>query len=197
MFEIELIPSLAIFLVGIGVGVIATLIFNKVRTGSASAAQLKREMDDYQAQVEEHFEETSVKFKNMAEQYQEMYKHMAVGATTLCRSDSAIANLGGLRDPLANAPLIEPSKKPSDNKARRAGDGKTAKTNQQESIKDGREKADPHATHTAHSSKVAKEQDKRSTPKRPSESKNADASNSNEQKGSKKSEPNKAIELKK
>lgn len=139
MFEIELIPALIILMIGITLGVVATLIINKVRTGSASASKLKREMEDYQNQVEAHFEETSIKFKNMAAQYQDMYKHMAVGATTLCRSDSAVSSLG---DPLANAPVIEPPKKRAKNNGVTAGTNKSARPDKQTSKSDIKRKSD-------------------------------------------------------
>ena len=69
------------------------LIFNKVRSGSTSAAGVKQDYDAYKTEVEEHFEATSKKFQTMTEQYQDLYQHLSVGATTLCRADSVAAAL--------------------------------------------------------------------------------------------------------
>ena len=114
MFEIQVIPALLFFSAGAIVGISATLLFNKIRTGSASAGKIKQEMEDYQGEVEAHFEETSKKFKDMAAQYQDLYQHLSVGATTLCRSGNVIAGLSDQRDPLAMAPKIELRAKPVD-----------------------------------------------------------------------------------
>ncbi|NNC99097.1 MAG: DUF1043 family protein [Gammaproteobacteria bacterium] len=98
---------MAIFLAGSLLGVLATLLVNKIRTGSVSAGQIKKEKDDYQMQVEAHFEKTSKKFKDMAEQYQDLYQHLSVGATTLCRPDKIAPGLSDLSDPLKSATAIE------------------------------------------------------------------------------------------
>jgi uncharacterized membrane-anchored protein YhcB (DUF1043 family) len=108
MFEIQVIPAVLSFCIGTIAGISATLLFNKMRTGSASAGKIKQEMEAYQGEVEAHFEETSKKFKDMAAQYQDLYQHLSVGATTLCRSGNVIAGLSDQRDPLAMAPTIEP-----------------------------------------------------------------------------------------
>jgi len=93
MAELQLLPSIILFLSGVIVGVVACLAFNKVKTGSASASALKKEKDQYQADVEAHFEETSKKFKTMASQYQDLYQHLSVGATTLCRPENIAPGL--------------------------------------------------------------------------------------------------------
>lgn len=107
MFEIQVIPAVLCFFAGAIVGISAILLFNKMRTGSASAGKIKQEMEDYQGEVEAHFEETSKKFKDMAAQYQDLYQHLSVGATTLCRPENSILGLSDKRDPLAMAPTIE------------------------------------------------------------------------------------------
>ena len=111
MFEIQVIPAFLFFFGGTVAGISVTLLFNKIRTGSASAGKIKQEMEDYQGEVEAHFEETSKKFKDMAAQYQDLYQHLSVGATTLCRSGNVIAGLSDQSDPLAMAPTIEPRAK--------------------------------------------------------------------------------------
>lgn len=88
------------FLVGALLGVVCTLIFNKVRGGSVSPGKVKRELEDYQAQVEAHFDETSDKFRAMAEQYKDLYQHLSVGATTLCRPDHIVPGLTDEGNPL-------------------------------------------------------------------------------------------------
>jgi hypothetical protein len=64
-------------------------------------------MDAYQAQVETHFDETSKKFKNMTEQYKDLYQHLSVGATTLCRPENVAAGLTDQSNPLESIAKIE------------------------------------------------------------------------------------------
>lgn len=91
--ELDLLQVFSGFAAGLIVGVAAVLLFNKLRSGSASPSGVKQEFDDYKSQVESHFEETSKKFQDMTEQYQDLYKHLSTGATTLCRPDSVAAGL--------------------------------------------------------------------------------------------------------
>ena len=79
--------------IGIVVGIVANLLFNKARTGSTSPAAMKKQMADYQTQVETHFVQTSQKFQDLTEQYQELYQHLAQGATTLCRPNHTAIGL--------------------------------------------------------------------------------------------------------
>ena len=99
-----ILQSIGIFFAGFVAGIIVFLLFNKLRSGSASAMGVKNEYDEYKGQVEAHFEETSKKFKEMTEQYQDLYQHLAVGATSLCRPESAAANLVGASH---DAPKLE------------------------------------------------------------------------------------------
>ncbi|MEM7359464.1 MAG: DUF1043 family protein [Pseudomonadota bacterium] len=124
MFEIELLTAITIFVAGVLAGVGAMLLVNKLGSGSASPTKIKKEMEDYQEQVEAHFEETSKKFKAMANQYQDLYQHMSVGATTLCRPENIAPGLTDQSSPVAaqaakndappkkhqSAPAQEPSK---------------------------------------------------------------------------------------
>jgi len=43
----------------------------------------------------------------MTEQYQDLYKHLSVGATSLCRSDSAAAALADQRSPMDESSKLE------------------------------------------------------------------------------------------
>ena len=89
----EIILLVGVFIAGALTGIIMMLIFNKLSTGSATAGQVNREMEDYQGQVESHFEETSKKFKEMTDQYQDLYQHLSVGATSLCRPENIAPGL--------------------------------------------------------------------------------------------------------
>ncbi len=91
--ESDLLQLIAIFVVGLVCGALIMLLWNKLSSGSASPAGLKQEYEDYQEKVETHFEETSKKFQDMTAQYQDLYKHLSVGATSLCRPDSVAAAL--------------------------------------------------------------------------------------------------------
>ncbi len=104
MTETNLIPLLLIFAGGVLSGIVLTLLFNKLRSGSASPETVKRELEEYQKQVESHFDETSDKFKAMAEQYKDLYQHLSVGATTLCRPEHVVAGLTDESDPLQSSP---------------------------------------------------------------------------------------------
>ena len=116
MFELELLPTLLIFFAGVVIGIGALMISNKLSSGSVSASKIKKEKDAYQTQVEAHFEETSVKFKQMAAQYQDLYQHMSVGASTLCRPENIAQGLTDQRDPLSAEPKTsKPIPKPKEN----------------------------------------------------------------------------------
>ncbi|GHA11318.1 hypothetical protein GCM10008090_21350 [Arenicella chitinivorans] len=98
--EPELLHFTLVFLLGAAVGIVIMLLVNKLRSGSAAPRNVQQEFDSYQAEVEHHFEETSKKFKNMTEQYQELYQHLSIGATSLCRPDSVAAALADARSPM-------------------------------------------------------------------------------------------------
>ena len=89
--EPYLLHNLLVFIAGLVVGIVGVLIISKIKTGRMTSAAVKEEYQEYQGEVEKHFEETSKKLKDMTEQYQDLYKHLSVGATTLCRPDSVAA----------------------------------------------------------------------------------------------------------
>ncbi|MEO0368180.1 MAG: DUF1043 family protein [Pseudomonadota bacterium] len=89
----QIFTQLPAFALGLLVGVLLVVLYNKVRGGGANPAKTKQEFENYQAQVEQHFQETGEKFQSITKQYQELYEHMAVGATSLCRPDTATALL--------------------------------------------------------------------------------------------------------
>jgi uncharacterized membrane-anchored protein YhcB (DUF1043 family) len=96
--ESELLQLIIVFVVGLVCGALIMLLWNKLTSGSASAAGLKQEYQDYQEKVETHFEQTSKKFEDMTAQYQDLYKHLSLGAASLCRPDSVAAVLADEAD---------------------------------------------------------------------------------------------------
>ena len=92
------LTALLTFIAGVIIGVVATMAFNKVRGGNMSAQSAKREMEDYQEQVEAHFDSTSRKFKQLAGQYQDLYDHLSKGAVELCRPENLTPALGVKKD---------------------------------------------------------------------------------------------------
>ena len=107
MTDVNFVLLLTIFSSGLIVGVALTLAYNKFRSGSASPASVKKEFDDYQQKVEAHFDETSDKFRAMAEQYKDLYQHLSVGATSLCRPEHISPALKDGTNPLQSLPKQE------------------------------------------------------------------------------------------
>ena len=103
----ELLHIAGIFTVGALFGVVLMLLINKLRSGSASPSKVREEYQRYQEEVESHFEETSKKFKNMTDQYQDLYRHLSLGATSLCRPDSVAVALADESDPLRQMPKLD------------------------------------------------------------------------------------------
>lgn len=98
MVEENILLLVVAFASGVIVGAILLTIVNRLRTGTSSPAKLKREYEGYQEAVEQHFDETSRKFKDMTEQYQDLYKHLATGATNLCRTENISPVLSEMSD---------------------------------------------------------------------------------------------------
>jgi uncharacterized membrane-anchored protein YhcB (DUF1043 family) len=154
MTDANLILLVSLFLGGIIAGVLLTLLYNKIRSGNASPAAVKKEMKEYQEQVEAHFDETSDKFRAMAEQYKDLYEHLSVGATTLCRPDHVAPGLKHDGNPLQSlpksadqqnqekkpsaerekAPLAQSDQKPSANESKEP----SAKADKEPSAKEGK-----------------------------------------------------------
>ena len=89
--EQAVLVYLAVFIGGALIGGLLTNVLVRYRSGGDSPAQIKADYEDYQNKVEDHFEETSRRFRQMTEQYQDLYQHLAEGATSLCRPDSEVA----------------------------------------------------------------------------------------------------------
>ena len=97
--EPYLLQTIVAFIAGTILGIVIVLLISKLKTGKMTSSSVKQEYQDYQDQVEQHFEETSKKFKDMTEQYQDLYKHLSVGATSLCRPDSVAAVMADKTEP--------------------------------------------------------------------------------------------------
>jgi len=100
MSDQDLVTLIIVFIVGLIAGVLLTILINKVKNGSTSPAAAKKEMSDYQDKVEAHFDESSKKFKHLADQYSDLYKHLSIGATTLCRPENISPGLIADQNPL-------------------------------------------------------------------------------------------------
>jgi len=120
--EQELLQFIGVFVGGMVAGIIIMLILNKLSSGSASPSAVKQEFDEYQNEVEKHFEETSKKFKDMTEQYQGLYKHLSVGATSLCRPDSVAAALADQTSPIQETSKLEDATATPSPKSEKAAD---------------------------------------------------------------------------
>ncbi|MFT5572623.1 MAG: uncharacterized membrane-anchored protein YhcB (DUF1043 family) [Cryomorphaceae bacterium] len=105
----ELLYVVGIFIVGALFGVALMLLINKLRSGSVSPSKVREEYQRYQQDVELHFEETSKKFKDMTDQYQDLYRHLSLGATSLCRPDSVAVALADESDPMRKMPKLDPA----------------------------------------------------------------------------------------
>lgn len=72
---------------GLAVGVFIGWLFTSLaqrRGGRHSAAQLRKEMEEYREQVNGHFARTAELFKESTEKYRDLYEHLAGGAQKLC-----------------------------------------------------------------------------------------------------------------
>ncbi|MCP5163001.1 MAG: YhcB family protein [Hahellaceae bacterium] len=82
--------------VSVAIGLVLGVILAKaLGNAPGKARRMERQFEDlqdqhvrYQAQVSEHFMETSQIFKRLNEDYAAMYNHMAKGAQKLCEDDT-------------------------------------------------------------------------------------------------------------
>lgn len=98
---------ITVFFLGIIMGILLMLLIIKIKGGSVVSGAAKREFDAYQDKVESHFDEASKKFQAMAEQYKDLYQHLSVGATTLCRPEHSISGLSDNVDPLRESATLD------------------------------------------------------------------------------------------
>ncbi len=69
--------------VGLIIGWLVTMLFQRQRKGGKNVQALRKEMDDYRNEVNEHFARTADLFKESTEKYRDLYEHLAGGAQTL------------------------------------------------------------------------------------------------------------------
>lgn len=98
MVEQDVLLLIGVFVLGVAIGMVLLTAINRVRAGAGSPTKLKQELQDYQEAVEQHFDETSRKFKDMTAHYQDLYQHLATGATNLCRTENISPALSELSD---------------------------------------------------------------------------------------------------
>ncbi|MEQ8660354.1 MAG: DUF1043 family protein [Gammaproteobacteria bacterium] len=76
-----------------GLGILTGYLFASTRArlegGGRTPAELKRDLDDYQERVDDHFVTTNELLGRLTAQYREVYAHMANGARELCRNNEA------------------------------------------------------------------------------------------------------------
>lgn len=76
-------------LVGLLVGVLATVLFFKFREDDADSIKaLKDEHEAFRKQVDDHFVNTATLFKGLTKQYKDVYQHIAQGAGELCTDEA-------------------------------------------------------------------------------------------------------------
>ena len=72
------------FIVGAFIAWLATSLMQRRANKGASVVQLRKEMEDYREEVNEHFARTAELFKETTEKYRDLYEHLAGGAQELC-----------------------------------------------------------------------------------------------------------------
>lgn len=86
-----LLVGVVALLLGIGLGLIISRVFNKGATHSRRVSQkmdeLQNEHTRYQAQVNEHFMETAHRMRRLNDSYRDMYQHLAQGAVRLSNDE--------------------------------------------------------------------------------------------------------------
>lgn len=79
--------------IGGGIGAWLMWLMHRSQSGGKSIADLRQEQADYQRDVEQHFERTAELFKDMSENYRNLYQHLASGAQKLCQGEPVIQPL--------------------------------------------------------------------------------------------------------
>lgn len=75
-------------IIGLIVGVAASLLLRKSNDGSSKIKQLEEKHATYRKQVDDHFVNTAVLFKGLTDQYRDVYRHIASGAGELCSEEA-------------------------------------------------------------------------------------------------------------
>lgn len=69
--------------VGLFLGWVITALLQRRGEGGKNAQALRKEMEDYRHDVNEHFARTAELFKESTEKYRDLYEHLSGGAQTL------------------------------------------------------------------------------------------------------------------
>lgn len=102
-------------------------------SGGKTPAELKQELETYQASVSGHFQHSAELLQQMTEQYREIYTHMARGAAELCDEGNTSAEVDALKrlsvaldDAAALPPAGAPDNEPGAGGADHEGDAAPA-----------------------------------------------------------------------
>lgn len=103
----------AAVIVGAGLGISLMVMMQRSQNGGKSLSTLRQEKENYQHEVDAHFEKTAHLFKDMTENYRQLYEHMASGAQNLCKAEAVIQPLdlpspGPVPGQLENASTTHP-----------------------------------------------------------------------------------------
>lgn len=127
---IVIIAGIALFVVGVGLGVLfgrrSSPAAQRQREAELKLDQVLQDKKAYEDEVVEHFTDTARLLNNLTEQYRDVHNHLAKGASSLCqgrgpvslerlgeaRDESEIpAHLADIRQPLDYAPKTSPGEK--------------------------------------------------------------------------------------
>ena len=127
---IVIIAGVALFVVGLGLGVLfgrrSSPAAKRQREAELKLDQVLQDKKAYEDDVVEHFTDTARLLNTLTEQYRDVHNHLARGASTLCkgrgpvslerlgdaRDESEIpAHLAEVRPPLDYAPKTSPGEK--------------------------------------------------------------------------------------
>lgn len=127
---IVIIAGIALFLVGVGLGMLfgrrSSPAAQRLREAELKLDQVLQDKKAYEDEVVEHFTDTARLLNNLTEQYRDVHNHLAKGASNLCqgrgpvslerlgeaRDESEIpGHLADIRPPLDYAPKASPGEK--------------------------------------------------------------------------------------
>lgn len=76
-------------IIGFVIGRRSNHLAQKLNTAEAELTEAQQQLSGYQSQVSDHFQKTADLFTDLTQHYQDVYKHLALGAQTLCQ-DGAV-----------------------------------------------------------------------------------------------------------
>jgi len=86
--------AVVMFAGGAATGYFLTVAAQQRATGGKTPAELRQELDDYRAKVNQHFEKSAELFHGLSVQYRDLYQHMAETANELVDKEHQSAALG-------------------------------------------------------------------------------------------------------